>query len=101
MSSFRSKLLITLALLTVVVVTSGTAAYAGLGLQTISEHDESPVGTIGPIGDCSGEPDVGQTSPSSGGRVQGQSALRGVSGFDDAVRIAVWIWKARFGLTGF
>jgi len=100
MSSFRSKLLITLALLLAVVVTTGGPAYAARGLQTISEHDESPIGT-GPVGDFSGEPDVGQTSPSGSGRVQGQSALRGVSGLDDVVRLAVWIWKARHGLTGF
>lgn len=98
MSPFRSRLLITLVLLGAIVLASGGPAHAARELSTISEHDDSP---FQPAGGYSGEPDVGQTSPSSSGRVQGQSALRGVSGIDDVLRLAVWVWKARHGLTGF
>ena len=98
MSPFRNKLLVTLVLLTAVVLTSAGMAMAAPQISTISVQDQP---AIRPIDRYAGEPDVGQTSPTNLGRVQGQSSLRGQSGFDDVLRLAVWIWKARHGLTGF
>jgi len=98
MSQLLGRFLVTLILLSVVVVAFGGVANATPVVSTISEHDESP---IRPIGDYSGEPDVGQTSPTSAGSVRGGNALVRVSGFDDVWRLSVWLWKARHGLTGF
>lgn len=98
MNRIFGKLLVTLILLSAVVVTTGGTAKAAPVAWTISEHDEQ---ASRPIGDLSGEPDVGQTSPTSAGRVQGKSALVGESRFDSLLRMTVWLWKARHGLTGF
>lgn len=97
MSHFVGRLLVTVILLSAVVVTSGGAAMAAPVASAISEHDESP---IRPVGDFSGEPDVGQTSPTSAGRVQGKNALVRETRFDDLLRLSVWLWKVRHGLTG-
>lgn len=98
MSQFVGRILVTLILLAAVVVTSGGAAMAAPVASTISEHDESQTR---PIGDFSGEPDVGQTSPTGAGRVQGKNALVKETRFDDLLRLSLWLWKARHGLTGF
>lgn len=98
MSHFVGRILVTLILLSAVVVTTGGTAMAAPVPSAISEHDEGP---IWPIGDFSGEPDVGQTSPTGAGRVQGKTALVPESRFVDVVRLSVWLWRARHGLTGF
>jgi hypothetical protein len=98
MRHYRVRFLVALVLLAAVVMTSGGTATAAPTVSTISEHDQP---AIRPIDRFSGEPDVGQTSPTNLGQPQGQSSLRGESRFDDVLRLAVWLWKARHGLTGF
>jgi hypothetical protein len=98
MNHYRGRFLVTLILLAAVVMTCAGTATAAPSLSTISEHDQSAIRRIDRF---SGEPDVGQTSPTNLGQVPGQRGLRDVSGFDDVLRLAMWLWKVRHGLTGF
>lgn len=98
MSQLRNRLLITLIVLAASVVIPRGAAHAFPALSTISEHEEP---SLKPSGGFSGEPDVGQTSPSNLGRVQSSSAAVGDVSLNEVVRLSVWLWKARLGMTGF
>ncbi len=101
MSQLRNRLLITLVVLAAIVVIPHRSAHAGPSIWTISEHDEP---SIQPVGGFTGEPDVGQTSPSNAGRVQSPSSVMNTkidARFDEVLRLSVWLWKARLGLTGF
>lgn len=101
MSQLRNRLLITLIVLAASVVIPRGAAHAFPALSTISEHEEP---SLKPSGGFSGEPDVGQTSPANLGRTQSCSAAVGTVGdvsLNEVVRLSVWLWKARLGMTGF
>jgi hypothetical protein len=99
MSRLRHRLLVTwIVFAALVVTTGGTAMAVPPGLSTISEHGDPPAD---PIGRFAGEPDVGQTSPASGSRVDQPTSLRSGFSFDEVLRLSRWLWKARHGLTGF
>jgi hypothetical protein len=99
MKKVMNSLLITLVLLTVIATIPVGTATAGPSPSSIAEDYEP---RVGPIGRYSGEPDVGgSTSPATIGRTQSQAAGQSQMQLNDVVRIAVWLWKSRFGMTGF
>jgi hypothetical protein len=98
MSHLRNRLLITLILFAAMIVAPQGSASADPAVSTITVQ-ENP--SIRPVGRFAGEPDVGQTSPTNLVRAQSSQALKGDVRFDNALRLAVGIWKARYGWTGF
>ena len=95
MSSFRSKLLITLVLVAVAMTGPWSVSPAVSATDSITEDTQLVLNPVN--GPYSGEPDVGQTAPSSSRSAYDEDT----GGLVDWFRMAMMIWTARWTGLGF